>query len=475
MKKQYSGKYDLMIETAVTRFEQGGFLTGDAIKIKKSALSNEYVKNMSEQYKDRLKAFIASDVNLRVSAVKSIRSNTSTGEMGGVRAPADYFVDIVQEINPGMWVNPLTVPMEIIEKLDYDNLTQYAPIPDALKRKNNIDMGSEDIGAVPETQVKGEDINLPKKNTKLSNANKWDDDKPGAGNTKGLKKLVNASVDPLKKNDVDLLAETYSLIYEQDPLGIPKLPIPGVNLSDTPLPDPGLPTPPVPPVAASAPTGQPPVNPLSGFLQKGPRPEYVIQALQNIGIDTDGIKNVQPDFFNDISIINLKEKFKKMGYSDQEADFYLQRTMQEIEKTGMPNMGASSKGPGAFSADIGDGEMNAAPTWGDGQDARTQAQQASWGRQDARSAQLRNDRAQALNARNVLQTQRDVQRRVKENERANQQTINKLGQQVGRKDWSGAAATGLGALVRGSPEEQARREYELSQNELQRRQQLGRQ
>ena len=229
MKKQFTGKYDQLLETAVQRFQQGGYLTGDAIKIKKSALTNEKVKNMSDQYKERLKAFIESDVNLRVSAVKTVRSNTSTGEIGGVTAPADYFVDIVQEINPGMWVNPMTVPMEVIEKLDYDHLTSYAPVPDALKRKSDIDTGSENIGAVPETR-KAEDLNLPKKNTKLAHANKWDDSKPGAGNTKDLEKLKDSV--SVEKKDVDMLAETYekNIFNEADaPIAA------GTNLTDQPV------------------------------------------------------------------------------------------------------------------------------------------------------------------------------------------------------------------------------------------------
>lgn len=205
MKQKYTGKYDFLLETALVRFQQGGFLTGDSVKIKKSALNNPKIKDMPEQFKERLKAFMDEDLTLRVSAVKSQRANTALGTVGGADAPTDYYVDIVQEISPANWVNPMTVPMEIIEKEDYDHLTHTAPISDKLKRKSKIDMGSDDIGADSYSRMSKE-LDLPKKNTKLSNSNKWDDKKPGAGNTKSLKKLINASYD-LKKNGSNYLVE----------------------------------------------------------------------------------------------------------------------------------------------------------------------------------------------------------------------------------------------------------------------------
>ena len=45
--RKFSGKYDVLLETAIQRFQQGGFLIGDLVKIKKNALSNEKLKGIS--------------------------------------------------------------------------------------------------------------------------------------------------------------------------------------------------------------------------------------------------------------------------------------------------------------------------------------------------------------------------------------------------------------------------------------------
>ena len=105
------------METAIQRFQQGGFLVGDLVKIKKNALSNDELKEASAQMKERIKQLQETDVNLRLSAIKTKRANTSLGYVGGPDAPTGYYVDVVQEINPANWVNPTTLPMEVIERV----------------------------------------------------------------------------------------------------------------------------------------------------------------------------------------------------------------------------------------------------------------------------------------------------------------------------------------------------------------------
>jgi len=200
--KKFTGNYDVLVEAAIQRFQQGGFLTGDVVKIKKNALSNEKLKEASDTVKQRIKELQETDSNLRVSAVKTIRSNTSTGEIGGVTAPSCYFADVVQELNPGLWVNPMTLPLEVLEKVDHENF--YPDVPESLRRLNKTsDTGSDEMGAVADTRT-AEDLNLPTKNTKLANAQKWDDSKPGAGATKELEKVKES-------NDENALSD----IYEQ--------------------------------------------------------------------------------------------------------------------------------------------------------------------------------------------------------------------------------------------------------------------
>ena len=215
MRKKFSGKYEVILETAIQRYQQGGFLVGDLVQIKKNALSHEKLKGISEPMKQRIKEMQESGVNLRLSAIKSKRANTALGYIGGPDAPADYYVDVVQEINPANWVNPTTLPIEVIERLDHESW-EPIPVPNSLKRmspeKTEFDkkgISKDEIGTDEYSRM-SKNLNLPTKNTKLANTKKWDDESPGGGNTKKLKKLK-------EQNDVNMLSEAYTNMYKIDP------------------------------------------------------------------------------------------------------------------------------------------------------------------------------------------------------------------------------------------------------------------
>jgi len=214
---KFSGRYEVLAEAALNRFQQGGFLIGDHVKIKKGALNNEYIKGMSEQYKQRIKDFMDSDVNLRICAVKTTYPDTSFSVVGSPDNPTGAFLDVVQEISPANWVNPTTIPMDVVEYIDNDF---YEEVPDSLKRMSpdptefdkdgnaKGDMGADDYMRM------SKDLNLATKNTKLANANKWDDNKPGGGNTKGVTKPKKLN-DSVRVSDEKMLSEAYSNILNE--------------------------------------------------------------------------------------------------------------------------------------------------------------------------------------------------------------------------------------------------------------------
>jgi hypothetical protein len=143
--KDFKGKYDTIIETTITRYQQGGILSGDLVRFRKDAMKNDKVKDMMENYKSMIQDAMSTDLNLRVSAIKSIRPTTaddiSGGANSGTRAPTDYWVDLVIEYAPGLYRNPITVPIEVLELVDTDG--NLAPVPDSVKRKNKVEMPKE--------------------------------------------------------------------------------------------------------------------------------------------------------------------------------------------------------------------------------------------------------------------------------------------------------------------------------------------
>lgn len=143
--KDFKGKYETIIETTITRYQQGGILSGDLVRFRKDAMKNDKVKDMMENYKAMIQDAMSTDLNLRVSAIKSIRPTTagdvSGGANSGTRAPTDYWVDLVIEYAPGLWRDPITVPIEVLEIVDTDG--NLAPVPDSVKRKNKVEMPKE--------------------------------------------------------------------------------------------------------------------------------------------------------------------------------------------------------------------------------------------------------------------------------------------------------------------------------------------
>lgn len=176
-------RFDVLFESNFTRFQGGGFLTGDIIRLKDGWDSDEWSKSAAPQLIDAIKELDESDLILRVSSVKSIRPavNSSVDQALGVD---DFHVDIAQEIAPGRFSGKfVTVPQHLIV-LSGDNTT-LSDVPDSLSRKEKIDVKPVELEQTegdgievdkftkPEYQTKTED----KVNHKLTDKNI---DQPGA-------------------------------------------------------------------------------------------------------------------------------------------------------------------------------------------------------------------------------------------------------------------------------------------------------
>lgn len=172
--------FEKLFEAESERFQQGGFMVGDRIRFKKDALRHEYVSKRAQSFQDIVKACMdpSFDLNLRIGAIKSIYPTTTQNYGNGTQSPDGIFFDIYIEYAPGLYRNPMTVPLEIIQHMDDEN--NRGPVPNSLKRKNRVH-GPEETKA--DSDIKA-DVNLTNKNVQLPGANKWDDTQPGGGNFK---------------------------------------------------------------------------------------------------------------------------------------------------------------------------------------------------------------------------------------------------------------------------------------------------
>jgi len=134
-------KFVSLYESAIQRFTRGGFLTGDLVKFADGCMKDEWFKDQGINYLDKVKQFIDSGLNIRVSAVKAVRPTTHSGD---VQNEADKFlIDIVLELAPGLYKDFLTVPAHVLVYKDvYPNMP---PVPDSLKRKGDVNIEPKEV------------------------------------------------------------------------------------------------------------------------------------------------------------------------------------------------------------------------------------------------------------------------------------------------------------------------------------------
>lgn len=148
-----------LYESTINRFTNGGFLTGDVVKLKPNAFRHKSFGDNSE-IKDQIKAIMSSDLHLRVTNVK----NAYPAVMGAGNTdyinPEGRMVDIAQEIAPGRYYNTITVPGEVLERVTDGDATNSLPsIPNSFKKP--------DPSQIKPTEVKNDQHNLLNKNVKI--------------------------------------------------------------------------------------------------------------------------------------------------------------------------------------------------------------------------------------------------------------------------------------------------------------------
>ena len=172
-------KFDVLFENLLERYQQGGFIIGDRVRFKKDALKSDFMKNKGQNFIDIVKSCMdpGFDLNLRISAIKSIYPTTTQNYRGGTESPDKIYADVIVEYAPGLYRTPMTVPIEILELQD-DGINT-GPVPDSIRRKSKINIKPEKTEAEQSADF---DINLQNKNVQLPGGTKWNDKEPGAGN-----------------------------------------------------------------------------------------------------------------------------------------------------------------------------------------------------------------------------------------------------------------------------------------------------
>jgi hypothetical protein len=133
--------FNNLYESAIQRFTRGGFLIGDLVKFRDNALSDEFLKHQGSNYVEKIKDFMQSDLNIRISAIKPVRPSYGPGNIQN--ESESFLCDVVQEAAPGLYYSFITVPASMLEHIDTG--VNLAPVPDSLRRPNNEIIEPEEL------------------------------------------------------------------------------------------------------------------------------------------------------------------------------------------------------------------------------------------------------------------------------------------------------------------------------------------
>jgi len=163
----------------------GGFLKGDVVKLKKSATSSDWFKQQASSVQDKLQQMIEKSNRVyRISALKS-EIPRSAGSFG-MGQPIAAVADVVREVNPSFWMDPVTIPLQYLETIDVGvNMPPYDKDlirPDNSNIKPSDSINNTDKISANQTMANTDDRILANKYQTIKYGSKWDDTKPGGGN-----------------------------------------------------------------------------------------------------------------------------------------------------------------------------------------------------------------------------------------------------------------------------------------------------
>lgn len=126
-------KFDTIFEAALNRFQQRGILEGDVVKFRKNWKKHPFFDNAGDNLMEKIENLGQEPRRLRVSAIKTSYNENGTGYSNH----GSPLVDIVEEEMPGLWYNPVTVPIDVLEFVANQNDSFQVPVQGQSKKESN--------------------------------------------------------------------------------------------------------------------------------------------------------------------------------------------------------------------------------------------------------------------------------------------------------------------------------------------------
>lgn len=177
-------KFDAVFESVIQRYQAGGFLTGDPVKLRATYKSSDTYKAMPPHMQKDLDELATSGLNIVVTQVGGKVSPASAGDQ--FRTPGQSVITIAGDQGGMRHYGFITVTPDMLEI--QDNGINLPPVPDQFKKK--------DVVIIKPTKV----VDDPKNITRVT-------DKGNGKNTPTDLKLAGEST--LIKRDNAALVDLY--------------------------------------------------------------------------------------------------------------------------------------------------------------------------------------------------------------------------------------------------------------------------
>ena len=129
-------KFLTLVENSISRYSNGGLLTGDTVTFVKNFKSRDSYKALSDNLKRYIDEFIKTDKNIRVVDIKTMFPSSAPGD--NANRGNGFSIELAIELAPGSYdlQNKFTVPSDLVEPVNtYSNLPN---IPDSIRKKEKI-------------------------------------------------------------------------------------------------------------------------------------------------------------------------------------------------------------------------------------------------------------------------------------------------------------------------------------------------
>jgi hypothetical protein len=163
-----------LVENTITRMANGGFLTGDLVKLTKNYKSKDGYKVLSDDQKEYIDTYFDSDKNYYIVNVKTDALTPGPGNSDN--RGTTFYVDVALELANGRYDNQgkVTLPSDILDRID-TGINRHS-VPDSDKYDNKVQIDPVEVEENEEQQqtmtqqgdsLKKTEMSNPRQNTKI--------------------------------------------------------------------------------------------------------------------------------------------------------------------------------------------------------------------------------------------------------------------------------------------------------------------